>query len=81
MKIVKVTWLDTFAEVGWSSEELDPVIIVSVGFLLSESDKKVVLSGMGGKAGLGLQDSNCRQAIPRGCIVSIEILEDDDVIK
>lgn len=73
MKIVIVQWDDTFADVGWSNNELNPISIASVGVIIQEDDKKVVLAGMVGTA--GLEDYNCRQAIPRGCIKRIRYLK------
>ncbi len=69
MKLVEVKWEDTFADVGWGGKELKPVSVISVGWLLIKDKDKVVLASMIGTA--GLDDYNCKQAIPRGCIKSI----------
>ena len=74
MKLVLVDWEDTFADVGWADRELDTVKIRSVGWLISEDKNRIVLCGMRGTA--GLQDYNCRQAIPKGCIKEITTLEE-----
>ncbi len=74
MKLVKISWEDTFADVGWSDDQLTTVKVASVGWLISEDKDKVVLSSMIGTA--GLEDFNCRQAIPRGCIKKIVTLKE-----
>ena len=74
MRLVVITWEDTFADVGWSDKELNPVGIASVGWLIDEDDSKVVLAGMIGTG--GLEDFNCRQAIPKGCIKKITTIEE-----
>ncbi len=74
MKLVKIDWEDTFADVGWSDDQLTTVKVASVGWLISEDKDKVVLSSMIGTA--GLTDFNCRQAIPRGCIKKIVTLKE-----
>ena len=71
--LVLVKWQDTFADVGWGTEELSPVKVNSVGWLIHKDKNKIVISSMVGTA--GLEDYNCRQAIPRGCITSITNLE------
>ena len=40
--------------------------VVSIGVLIYEDDRKIVLSSMFGRT--GDNDYNCVQAIPRGCI-------------
>ena len=73
MKLVKIDWEDTFADVGWSNDKLSPIKVASVGWLICKDKDKVVISSMVGTA--SLQDFNCRQAIPRGCIKKITTLE------
>ena len=74
MKLVKIDWEDTFADVGWSNDDLSPVRVASVGWLIRKEKDKVVISSMIGTA--GLEDFNCRQAIPRGCIKKITTIEE-----
>ena len=74
MKLIKVDWEDTLADVGWSDDRLTTVKVASVGWLIHKDKDKVVLSSMIGTA--GLEDFNCRQAIPRGCIKKITILKE-----
>ena len=73
MKIVLVEWEDTFADVGWAEDDLNPIIVHSVGWVIRKDKRKILLAGMIGTA--GLEDKNCRQAIPRGCIRKIQELE------
>ena len=71
--LVLVEWQDTLADVGWSTEELNLIKVSSVGWLVYKDKGKIVISSMIGTA--GLEDYNCRQAIPKGCITSITKLE------
>ena len=52
MKLVKIDWEDTFADVGWSNDDLSPVRVASVGWLIRKDKDKVVISSMIGTAGL-----------------------------
>ena len=60
MRLVLVEWNDAFADVGWSDSELDTIPITSVGILVFENDKKVVLSGMKGGSGLADAGTSCK---------------------
>ena len=73
MKIVKVEWKDTCTLNGWDSEPLETSPILSVGWIVRKTRSTVELAGMKHKDTI---DYNCRQAIPRGCIISIKELEE-----
>ncbi len=74
MKLVLVEWDDTLADIRWARiEDLNTAPMVSVGCLVREDDKKIVLSSMFGREGIG--DHNCVQAIPRGCVKKIRQLK------
>ena len=72
MKLILVEWKDTFVDVGWSGggKDLKVISVSSIGWLIHKDKEKIVISSMIGRA--GLDDFNCRQAIPRGCIASIK---------
>ena len=46
MKLIKVDWEDTFADVGWSDDKLTTVKVASVGWLIRKDKDKMVLSSM-----------------------------------
>ncbi len=74
MKIVLVEWDDTFADIRWTSiDNLHVAPMVSIGCLMRINEKEVVLSSMRGRE--GIDDSNCVQAIPRGCVKRIRQLK------
>ena len=74
MKLVLVEWDDTFASIHWTGiDTLNTAPMVSIGCLVRSDKKKIVLSSMRGRE--GLDDNNCVQAIPRGCIKRIRQLK------
>ena len=74
MIIALVEWDDTFASIHWTGiDDLHTAPMVSVGCLMRMDEKEVVLSSMRGRE--GIDDSNCVQAIPMGCIKRIRKLK------
>ena len=71
MRLVIVEWDDILTLTGWSNKNKDVNTIptFSVGTLVAEDDKKIVLSSM-----MSSGSFNCQQAIPRGCIKRIRSL-------
>lgn len=67
--LLKVTWIDAYAEAEWAWEipEPEPQVCVTVGFLLSETDQYLLLA-----ATIGGTHSNARFGIPKGCITERE---------
>ena len=73
MKIVLVEWDDTQANLHWVGiENLDTAPMVSIGCLVYEDGRKIVLSSMFGNS--GENDFNCTQAIPKGCVKRMRTL-------
>lgn len=76
MKLVLIEWTDCHCEDMWTVEEdavnLEPILVKSVGFLLKETDTKVVLSAM-----FTERDTlSMVQCIPRGSIVTMKELQE-----
>jgi len=44
MKVLKVTWLDHATTYGWVDEDLGPVKVTSIGHLVRETKKVLVLT-------------------------------------
>jgi len=76
MTIVKIEWLDTLGVVGWHTceevEELKCPHITSVGFLVSEDNEAVKLTGMDAPD----STKNVVQLIPKGCVISRKELKE-----
>lgn len=70
-KIIHVEWVDAVTSLGWEpvSEPLTPRSCLTVGFLIHETDKFIVIAGTWGLEG-DHEESNNRTAIPKGWIVA-----------
>lgn len=68
--IVKVLWNDSFGTVGWDYNDVDVSRISSVGYLYKRRrDRYVLARGVSESGPEGLF------AIPRGCMIDVEVLE------
>lgn len=66
-----VEWDDAVADIGWeraSDTGLAVQKCVSVGKVVREDERTLVLAGTWGAQGEGDEDTNCRIAIPKGWI-------------
>ena len=71
MKVVEIRWLDSLTQSPWTdldeTKQLLPVTVISVGYLVYETETAITIAGM-----IGLE--NCMsmiQVIPKGCILTI----------
>jgi len=71
MKIVLVEWLDCHCEDMWTVEDdarnLEPIVVKSVGYLIEQTETKVILSAMVSER----TTMSMIVCIPRGSIVNI----------
>jgi hypothetical protein len=73
MKIVVVEWQDIITDMVWNGEPepLDPPVFKTVGFLMEETEDKIVICDTDPGTG-----NRC--AFPVGCIISIEEVRVDE---
>ncbi len=76
-RLVQVTWVDTRCQGGWEEAKealrFETCEVVSIGWLISEYDKRIVIAGDFNE----FDDQYARiQAIPRGCIKKIKRIKD-----
>lgn len=73
MRIVVVEWQDIIADMVWNDlpEELDLPVFKTVGYLIEQTDDKIVICDT--DPGIG---NRC--AFPKGCIISIEEIGVDE---
>ena len=82
-RLVMITWLDSRQANGawqWLSdyEKMQPVEVVSVGWLIQDDDVAKVLAQSMAPDGENVQTSG-RKVIPARCVTKIEnLIEDDD---
>ena len=78
--LVLIRWLDTFSSTDWKqpqklledTEYVDNLSICeSVGWLIEQDSKRIVLASMIGRDGC----TNDRQYIPKGCIIEKKRLD------
>ena len=75
-KIVKIIWLDSLTHSPWTELDeaqcLEPVAITSIGYIIEDNVSYVTVVGM-----IRLEECvSMIQAIPRGCILKIEVIND-----
>lgn len=76
MKLVIVTWEDIVVTNGWNVAEeaiaTEPELVKSVGWVLYEDSRKIILSHGTGSS----DDHNPTSTIPKGCVTDIKVLEE-----
>ena len=88
-KIVRVNWLDAYHQGDdlddREAHNLQPARSISFGVLLEEDEQKVIVSGhvfsspgINGDAEITYRESLC---IPRGCVLSIDVLGELEELK
>lgn len=77
--LVLVEWVDIVAQVGWEDVAVEGYIApcTSVGWLLSEDEKQIVLASTISSQD-GTTESNNRIIIPTGVITSRKVLNGTD---
>ena len=72
--LIEVHWEDAMTTHGWEEEaeiESEPPIVVTVGFLIKETEKAYVVASTVG----GDQTSNSRIIIPKGMVKFSKLLK------
>lgn len=74
-KHVKIVWDDAESSDGWEGipDKLEPKLVTTVGFLIVETDKHVLVAG---SVGHGDEDCNNRLQIPKAMILTMETLDE-----
>lgn len=73
--LVLVTWLDAHAASGWDdvkNVDLKPDVVLSVGWVVSDNDKSIVLAADVDHKALGRKkDVNRTLLVPKGMVLGI----------
>ena len=75
-KLLLITWYDAQVDGGWEATTtiLPPALCNSVGWLISDTDKALVLCGDIGENS-GTTETNRRIAIPKDWVIEIKDLK------
>ena len=73
-KQVRIVWDDAESSDGWDGipDKLDPKLVTTIGFLLLETEKHVLLAA---SVGHGDEDCNNRLQIPKAMIQTMEVID------